>query len=238
MTKSKPRILIRGQSLSKTFTKGKKTSVAIRDVNLEVEKGDFVAISGTSGSGKSTLLSILGLLETPSSGEYELAGVRTNQLKESQLNALRNRKIGLVFQNFNLLNDLTVAQNVCLPLRYNSDLPSSVYHERVASALSDVGLLDYAEMFPSELSGGQQQRVAVARAIVNRPGIILADEPTGNLDKKNTQRVMALLNTLHRQGATIVIVTHDLDIAGACRIHYQMDDGVLSMVTERPPLTC
>ena len=228
MQKSVPRTLINLQNVSKRFVSGKVSYHAVRNANLQINEGDMASIRGTSGSGKTTLLCIIGLLESLSGGQYNLCDFPTTQLKEKQLSILRNKNIGWIFQNFNLINDLTVAQNVCAPLRYNKSLSSKAYTALVTDALTEVGMLEKANAFPSQLSGGQQQRVAIARAIINKPDIILADEPTGNLDKENSGKVMSLLQRLNQSGATILVVTHDLDIANMFPIQYQMDDGTLS----------
>ncbi|WP_269517460.1 ABC transporter ATP-binding protein [Alteromonas sp. BMJM2] len=235
MQKSVPRTLINLQNVSKSFVSGKVSYHAVRNANLQITEGDMASIRGTSGSGKTTLLSIIGLLEELTDGQYGLCDFPTTQLKEKQLSILRNKNIGWVFQNFNLINDLTVAQNVCAPLRYNKSLSSKAYTALVTDALIEVGMLEKANAFPSQLSGGQQQRVAIARAIINKPDIILADEPTGNLDKENSGKVMSLLQRLNDSGATILVVTHDLDIANMFPIQYRMDDGTLSRLHVKAP---
>jgi putative ABC transport system ATP-binding protein len=181
---------------------------ALADIHLAVERGEFVSISGPSGCGKSTLLAILGLLDTPSNGGYWLNGKPVSSLKASDRARIRNREIGFIFQAFNLIGDLTVYENVELPLTYRG-MPSSERKTRVKEALERVGMLHRMKHYPSQLSGGQQQRVAVARALAGDPLILLADEPTGNLDSANGEAVMALLKELHNTGATICMVTHD-----------------------------
>ncbi|MEP6991899.1 MAG: ABC transporter ATP-binding protein [bacterium] len=181
---------------------------ALADVHFEIRKGEYVAISGPSGCGKTTLLSILGLLDSPSDGEYTLAGESVAKLAPADRARVRNRQIGFIFQAFNLIGDLTVFDNVELPLTYR-DTPASERRDRVAAALDRVGMSHRAKHYPAQLSGGQQQRVAVARAVAGDPAILLADEPTGNLDSKNGEAVMDLLRELHQNGSTVCMVTHD-----------------------------
>ncbi len=200
--------LIHLENLTKVFQTDEVETHALAGVHLEIQQGDYVAISGPSGCGKSTLLSILGLLDSPSGGAYRLNGQPVEGLKAAQRARIRNREIGFVFQSFNLIGDLTVYENVELPLTYRG-LGRSERRQRVAESLEKVGMAHRAKHYPSQLSGGQQQRVAVARALVGRPSILLADEPTGNLDSKNGEAVMELLADLHRAGATICMVTHD-----------------------------
>lgn len=201
--------LIHLDGIGKAFAiDGDVTTHALRDVNLEVTRGEFVAVNGPSGSGKTTLLSICGLLEEPSSGAYMLNGHDVSHLKASARAGVRNREVGFVFQSFNLIGDLTVAENVELPLTYLG-LPAPERRERVATALERVDMVDRAKQMPGQLSGGQQQRVAVARAVVGEPEIILADEPTGNLNSHQAETVIAMLTELHEAGATILLVTHD-----------------------------
>jgi putative ABC transport system ATP-binding protein len=200
--------LIRLEGVSKVFYTEEVETHALRDVNLEIIPGEFVAISGPSGCGKTTLLSILGLLDTPTSGEYWLVGDSVASLSARQRSQIRNREIGFIFQAFNLIGDLTVYENVELPLTYRN-MPSSERKDRVTNALERVGMSHRAKHYPAQLSGGQQQRVAVARAIGGNPSVLLADEPTGNLDSVNGGAVMDLLKELHQNGSTIVMVTHD-----------------------------
>lgn len=200
--------LITLKGLSKVFYTEELETHALNSIDLDLKKGEFVSIAGPSGCGKTTLLSILGLLDSPTSGEYLLDGHSVATLTASERARIRNQSIGFVFQAFNLIGDLTVAENVELPLTYRG-MPTSERKERVQSALERVGMAHRLNHYPSQLSGGQQQRVAVARAIVGRPLILLADEPTGNLDSKNGGAVMDLLKELHNDGATICMVTHD-----------------------------
>jgi putative ABC transport system ATP-binding protein len=200
--------LIQLEGVSKVFYTEEVETHALRDVHLRIQPGEFVAIAGPSGCGKTTLLSILGLLDTPTSGEYRLVGEPVARLTGSQRAQIRNREIGFVFQAFNLIGDLTVYENVELPLTYRN-MPSAERKQRVHDALERVGMGHRVNHYPAQLSGGQQQRVAVARAIVGTPSVLLADEPTGNLDSTNGEAVMDLLKELHAGGATIVMVTHD-----------------------------
>ena len=200
--------LIKLNSVSKIFYTDELETHALSDIQLEIRKGEYVSIGGPSGCGKSTLLSILGLLDTPTNGSYTLAGEQVEKLNATERARIRNKEIGFIFQSFNLIGDLTVYENVELPLTYRR-LPAAERKRRVESALERVGMAHRTRHYPSQLSGGQQQRVAVARALGGEPAILLADEPTGNLDSKNGEAVMELLRDLHRAGATICMVTHD-----------------------------
>ncbi|KGJ97618.1 ABC transporter ATP-binding protein [Colwellia psychrerythraea] len=201
--------LIKLTNLKKVFSTDEVETHALSDINLEVKQGEYLSIAGPSGCGKSTLLSLLGLLDTSSGGSYNLNGHDVVDINGKQRAAIRNKEIGFVFQSFNLISELTVAENVALPLTYRKDLSKSQRAELVTAALEKVDMNHRTKHYPSQLSGGQQQRVAVARAIAGNPSIILADEPTGNLDSKNAELVMALLDKLHAEGATICMVTHD-----------------------------
>jgi putative ABC transport system ATP-binding protein len=200
--------MIKLQDVSKVFYTDEVETHALHRVNLEIQEGEFVSIAGPSGCGKSTLLSILGLLDTPTEGSYTLDGQPVAALTAAERARIRNHKVGFIFQAFNLINDLTVYENVELPLTYRS-MPPEERSERVHRALERVGMAHRIRHYPTQLSGGQQQRVAVARALVGDPLILLADEPTGNLDSKNSDSVMDLLRELHREGATVCMVTHD-----------------------------
>jgi putative ABC transport system ATP-binding protein len=196
------------ESVKKVFLTDEVETHALAGIDLEIKRGEYISISGPSGCGKSTLLSILGLLDSPSDGAYMLNGKPVQDLSMSERARVRNREIGFIFQAFNLIGDLTVYENVELPLTYRG-MPSSERKKRVQEALEKVGMAHRMKHYPSQLSGGQQQRVAVARALCGQPVILLADEPTGNLDSRNGEAVMDLLRELHREGATICMVTHD-----------------------------
>ena len=200
--------LISLRGIKKVFYTDDVETHALAEVNFEIQKGEYVAISGPSGCGKTTLLSILGLLDTPSGGEYTLAGESVARLAPAERARVRNRQIGFIFQAFNLIGDLSVFENVELPLTYR-DMPAPERKNRVAAALERVEMSHRAKHFPAQLSGGQQQRVAVARAVAGDPAILLADEPTGNLDSKNGEAVMELLRELNANGSTVGMVTHD-----------------------------
>lgn len=200
--------LIKLVDLKKVFLADEVETHALSGIHLDINKGEFVAISGPSGCGKSTLLSILGLLDTPSGGSYTLNSQGVEKLTASDRARVRNREIGFIFQSFNLIGDLTVYENVELPLTYRG-MPAAERKQRVMASLERVAMAHRTKHYPAQLSGGQQQRVAVARALVGKPSILLADEPTGNLDSKNGDAVMKLLDELHREGATICMVTHD-----------------------------
>ncbi|MEP6620207.1 MAG: ABC transporter ATP-binding protein [bacterium] len=217
-----PLISMRG--IKKVFLTDELETHALEDVHFAIAKGEYVAISGPSGCGKTTLLSILGLLDTPSGGEYMLAGESVAQLAPVDRARVRNRQIGFIFQAFNLIGDLSVFENVELPLTYR-DMPSSERRDRVAAALERVGMSHRAKHFPAQLSGGQQQRVAVARAVAGDPAILLADEPTGNLDSKNGEAVMELLRELNANGSTVCMVTHDSRYAEHADREVQLFDG-------------
>lgn len=223
--------LIEISDMSKVYGSGDIAVHALRSVDAAVEKGEFVAIMGPSGSGKSTLMNILGCLDRPTSGTYALDGEDVSKLSKNRLAGVRNRKIGFVFQSYNLLPRISAAKNVLLPLMYDGVEPLSDKdcHERAVATLERVGLGDRVHHKPNELSGGQQQRVAIARALINNPSIILADEPTGNLDTRSGEEIMELFHTLHNDGATIVMVTHELGIAEhAERVIYLIDGKIAS----------
>jgi putative ABC transport system ATP-binding protein len=216
--------LIQLQGVNKVFYTDEVETHALADVDLEIREGEYVAIAGPSGCGKTTLLSILGLLDAPSAGSYRLEDQPVARLTPAQRARIRNRRIGFIFQAFNLIGDLTVYENVELPLTYRG-LSSASRQQRVEEALARVGMSHRARHYPAQLSGGQQQRVAVARAVGGDPAILLADEPTGNLDSTNGEAVMELLRDLHRQGATICMVTHDPRYANHADRTVQLFDG-------------
>ncbi|MBP5346764.1 MAG: ABC transporter ATP-binding protein [Bacteroidales bacterium] len=222
--------LIQITNLQKVFRTELVETVALNNVSLAVEKGEFVAIMGPSGCGKSTLLNILGLLDTPTSGEYLLDGVDVSQCSESERTDIRKGTLGFVFQAFNLIEDLNVEENIELPLLYMG-LPKAERQRRIQDAMERMNIGHRAKHFPAQLSGGQQQRVAIARAVVCQPSLILADEPTGNLDSKNGHEVMELLSELHKEGTTIVMVTHSQkDATYADRIVNLFDGQVVEKV--------
>jgi putative ABC transport system ATP-binding protein len=221
-------VVIRTTDLTKTYQMGTEEVHALRGVNLEIKKGEYVAIMGPSGSGKSTLMNLIGCLDSPSAGQYWLAGRLVSELDDDELAYIRNKEIGFVFQTFNLLPRATALHNVELPLIYNGT-PAEERLEKAKQALSRVELTDRMHHKPNELSGGQRQRVAIARALVNSPSIVLADEPTGNLDSKTGEEIMALFANLHGQSNTIILVTHENDIAQhAHRIIYIRDGKIAS----------
>jgi putative ABC transport system ATP-binding protein len=216
--------LIALREVSKVFTTDEVETHALAGIELKIRKGEYVSISGPSGCGKSTLLAILGLLDTPSNGEYVLNETRVDHMKLSDRARVRNREIGFIFQAFNLIGDLNVYENVELPLTYRN-MPSAERKKLVHDALERVGMSHRMKHYPSQLSGGQQQRVAVARALAGRPSILLADEPTGNLDSANGESVMSLLSELHQEGATICVVTHDPRYARCAERSITLFDG-------------
>lgn len=228
--------IIEIRNLRKDYIVGEVTVHALRGVDLKIEEGEFVAIMGASGSGKSTMLNILGCLDKPSAGDYLLDGVGINTLNRDALARLRNMKLGFVFQSYNLLSRTTALENVELPLFYNSKVRSRERKERAINALEAVGLADRMHHMPNQLSGGQQQRVAIARSLVNNPVLILADEPTGNLDTRTSFEIMELFQDLNVKGRTIVFVTHEPDIAKFATRNVIFRDGKIQrelMVSER-----
>jgi putative ABC transport system ATP-binding protein len=221
-------IVIRTEALAKVYQMGAEEVHALRGVDLEIHKGEYVAIMGPSGSGKSTLMNLIGCLDSPSSGRYWLAGRLVSELDDDELAYIRNKEIGFVFQTFNLLPRATALHNVELPLIYNGT-PAEERVERAKKALERVDLTPRMHHKPNELSGGQRQRVAIARALVNNPSIVLADEPTGNLDSKTGEEIMNLFENLHGQGNTIILVTHEMDIAQhAHRVIFIRDGKIAS----------
>jgi len=217
--------LIQIESLTKVFYTDEIETHALSGIHLSVNKGEYVAMSGPSGCGKSTLLSIIGLLDTPSSGRYTLNGRTVENLDFGERSRIRNQEIGFIFQSFNLIGDLTVYENVELPLTYRQKMPAAQRKQRVMESLERVGMAHRVRHYPSQLSGGQQHRVAVARALSGKPSILLADEPTGNLDSRNGEAVMGLLQELHREGATICMVTHDPRFARHAQREVHLFDG-------------
>ncbi len=205
--------IIKVENLKRTFVVGSEEVHALKGVSFEIVQGEFVSIMGSSGSGKSTLLNILGCLDQPTSGEYFIDGISVRERTKNELSDIRNRKIGFVFQSYNLLPRTSALENVELPLVYNPDVSHRERHEKAQHALELVGLKDRMDHMPNQLSGGQQQRVAIARALVNDPVIVLADEATGNLDTRTSYEIMSLFQSLHEQGKTIAFVTHESDIA-------------------------
>jgi putative ABC transport system ATP-binding protein len=222
--------LIHIEDLTKIFYTDELETHALSGVHLTIARGEYVAMSGPSGCGKSTLLSIIGLLDTPTGGDYTLNGRQVSGLSFAERSRIRNQEIGFIFQSFNLIGDLTVAENVELPLTYRSGLTATQRKQRVEESLDRVGMKYRMRHYPGQLSGGQQQRVAVARALAGSPSILLADEPTGNLDSKNGEAVMTLLKELHADGATICMVTHDPRFAAHAERQIHLFDG--KVVTE------
>ncbi|MDD2321147.1 MAG: ABC transporter ATP-binding protein [Geobacteraceae bacterium] len=216
--------IVRAEAVNKVYSMGEQRVEALKDVSLDVQRGDFVAIMGASGSGKSTFMNILGCLDMPTSGSYWLQGENVRELSKSELAEVRNKKVGFVFQGFNLLARTSALENVELPLIYGR-VSAAKRRERAMAALALVGLADRAGHTGNQLSGGQQQRVAIARALVNEPAIILADEPTGNLDSVTSVEIMAIFQKLNRQGSTIIMVTHEQEIAAFTKRNVVFRDG-------------
>ena len=219
--------LIHLQNISRRYQMGTETIHALRDVTMSIERSEYVAIMGPSGSGKSTLMNLLGCLDTPTSGEFTLNGSKVSEMDDNELAEIRNKEIGFVFQSFNLLPRSDALHNVELPLIYASK-PSEERREQALKALANVGLADRVHHRPNEMSGGQRQRVAIARALVNNPSILLADEPTGNLDSKTGQEIMTLFEDLANKGNTIIVVTHEEEIAQHARRVVRIRDGLIA----------
>ncbi|NMM42237.1 ABC transporter ATP-binding protein [Pseudoalteromonas arctica] len=218
--------ILRVNNLSKSFSNGEQVSQILKGISFTVYDGEFISISGPSGCGKSTLLNIMGLLDTPQSGEYYIDGLLVSDMDSNQRAKVRGNRIGFVFQSFNLIDEMTVLENVALPLKYRGDSLSS-RHARALDCLEKVGLADKADLHPNQISGGQQQRVSIARALAGDSGIMLVDEPTGNLDSKNGDAIMALIKDLNQQGTTIVLVTHDPRYADMASRNIQLKDGTV-----------
>ena len=230
--------LIRVKDLCKIYNPGENEVRALDHINLEINKGEFVAIIGQSGSGKSTFMNMLGCLEVPTSGEYFLNGTDVSTMEDNELSEVRNREIGFIFQGFNLIPNLTALENVELPLIYRG-VPKAKRMELSRVALEKVGLAHRMDHKPSQMSGGQQQRVAIARAIAQAPPIILADEPTGNLDTGSTREIMSILKELHEEGRTVILITHDTQIASqAKRVIKIMDGKVIEDYEQSPAESC
>jgi putative ABC transport system ATP-binding protein len=221
-----PQPVIQVAGLVKDYSRGSNLVHALRSISLQVQPGEFVAVMGPSGSGKSTFMNLVGCLDRPTAGSYLLDGVEVTHLSPTALADLRNQKLGFIFQGFNLLPRMNALENVMLPMLY-AGVPLSIRHKRAQVALDAVGLEDRAHHRPNEMSGGQQQRVAIARALVNAPSLILADEPTGNLDSRTSVEIMAILQRLNQAGATIVLVTHEPDIATYCSRTVVFKDGLV-----------
>jgi putative ABC transport system ATP-binding protein len=220
------RALISLSNIRKTYVLGAQTVHALKKIDLDIQRGEYVALMGPSGSGKSTLMNVIGCLDTPSQGEYWLNDKEVSKMSDVDLSKVRNDEIGFVFQTFNLLTRLTALENVALPLVY-AGIPLKERNERAAETLNKVGLGDRFHHKPNELSGGQRQRVAVARALINNPSLLLADEPTGNLDTQTSHEIMALFDEIHAAGNTIVLVTHEEDIAKHAKKIVRLRDGLI-----------
>ena len=225
--------LIRVEKLARRYQIGTEIIHALREVSLEIQRGEYIAIMGPSGSGKSTLMNLIGCLDSPTEGKYELNGHRVSEMDDNQLAEIRNREIGFVFQTFNLLPRSDALRNVELPLVY-AGVPSDVRRERAKAALALVSLADRMHHKPNELSGGQRQRVAIARALVTQPSIILADEPTGNLDSRTGEEIMAVFSTLWKSGNTIILVTHEEEVARNAQRIVRIRDGLIASDESNP----
>ena len=228
--------LIKITNIKRDFPLGNEIVYVLKGIDLEINKGEYVALMGPSGSGKSTLMNILGCLDTPTSGTYILNGKNVSEMQDDELAGIRNKEIGFVFQTFNLMPRTTALDNVALPMVYAGHSKSERI-ERATEVLTQVGLNDRMDHKPNQLSGGQRQRVAVARALVNKPSIILADEPTGNLDSKTSLEIMGLFNEIHAQGNTVILVTHEEDIAAYAHRIIRLRDGVIESDKANPKIT-
>ena len=225
--------LIKITNIKRDFPLGNEIVYVLKGIDLEINKGEYVALMGPSGSGKSTLMNILGCLDTPTSGTYILNGKHVSEMQDDELAGIRNKEIGFVFQTFNLMPRTTALDNVALPMVY-AGYSKSERVERATEVLTQVGLQDRMDHKPNQLSGGQRQRVAVARALVNKPSIILADEPTGNLDSKTSVEIMNLFNEIHANGNTVILVTHEEDIAAHAHRIIRLRDGLIESDTQNP----
>ncbi len=225
-------LVIKLTKITRDFKMGNEILNVLKGIDLEIEKGEYVALMGPSGSGKSTLMNILGCLDTPTSGEYELNGVNVSTMTDDELAEIRNKEIGFIFQTFNLLPRTTALDNVALPMIY-AGANKADRTKRATEVLHDVGLADRMDHKPSELSGGQRQRVAVGRALVNNPSMILADEPTGNLDSKTSEEIMNLIDAIHQKGNTVILVTHEEDIAQRAKRVIRLRDGMIESDTKQ-----
>ncbi|HCK04959.1 MAG TPA: macrolide ABC transporter ATP-binding protein [Flavobacteriaceae bacterium] len=223
--------VIKIRSITRDFPLGQEIVKVLKGIDLDIQKGEYVALMGPSGSGKSTLMNLLGCLDTPTSGYYELNGVDVSSMSDDALAEIRNKEIGFVFQTFNLLPRTTALDNVALPMVY-AGAPISKRHKRASEVLADVGLSDRMDHKPNQLSGGQRQRVAIGRALVNKPSIILADEPTGNLDSKTSLEIMQLFDDIHQAGNTVILVTHEEDIAAHAQRIIRLRDGIIESDTK------
>ncbi|WP_271393236.1 ABC transporter ATP-binding protein [Aequorivita sinensis] len=229
-------LVIKIRNITRDFPLGSETVKVLKGIDLDIERGEYVALMGPSGSGKSTLMNLLGCLDTPTSGSYELNGKDVSSMSDDELAEIRNKEIGFVFQTFNLLPRTTALENVALPMIY-AGASKAARTERAKEVLSNVGLADRMDHKPNQLSGGQRQRVAVGRALVNRPSIILADEPTGNLDSKTSVEIMNLFNEIHKAGNTVILVTHEEDIADNAHRIIRLRDGKVESDTRKEVIT-
>lgn len=229
-------LVIKIRNITRDFPLGSETVKVLKGIDLDIERGEYVALMGPSGSGKSTLMNLLGCLDTPTSGSYELNGKDVSSMSDDELAEIRNKEIGFVFQTFNLLPRTTALENVALPMIY-AGASKAARTERAKEVLTNVGLADRMDHKPNQLSGGQRQRVAVGRALVNRPSIILADEPTGNLDSKTSVEIMNLFNEIHKAGNTVILVTHEEDIADNAHRIIRLRDGKVESDTSKEVIT-